>query len=55
MKYIYIAFIALVIYIMFNAPETYEYSRADYSYGSIDTNPNRRVSGPFDGCHPGDM
>lgn len=55
MKYLYILLFAFALYIVFNAPEKYESSRADYRYGSIDTNPDSRVSGPFDGCSPEDM
>lgn len=54
MKYLYITLIALALYITFKAPEKYESGRIDYRYGSVDTNPMRRVSGPFDGCSPGD-
>lgn len=49
MNYLYIALIALALYIAYKAPETYESGRVDYRLGFIDTNPMRRVSGPFDG------
>jgi hypothetical protein len=55
MNYLYILLLVMIVYITFKAPEKYEYNRAVYRYGSIDTNPMRRVSGPFDGCSPGDM
>lgn len=55
MKYLYVPLVVLILYITFTAPEAYESRRTDYRYGDVDTNPARRVSGPFDGCSPGDM
>lgn len=46
---LYAALLILALYIAYKAPERYASGRDDYRFGSIDTNPMRRVSGPFDG------
>ncbi len=38
-----------------NTTEMYGSGRAAYRYGSVDTNPARRVSGFFDTCSPENM
>jgi hypothetical protein len=44
--------IALMIYLLMRQPEKYRSGRIDYRYGFVDTNPVRRISGPFDNCSP---
>ena len=50
-----IAVIAVILFFLFKVTETDTPSQAPYRYDFIDTNPNRRVSGFFDGCSPENM
>lgn len=54
MKYLLI-YIILIVIALYSIPEKYVPNRGYYRYGSIDTNPARRVSGPFDTCSPEDL
>lgn len=51
LKYIIVLYVAITLLIFFNK----EKYRPDYRYGFVDTNPARRVSGPFDACSPENM
>ena len=44
-----------ILYLINLKSEKYRNGRADHKYAFVDTNPARRVSGPFDNCSPENM